>query len=368
MKKFLIRTWLVWLVVLTLFSFFVALRYQYFFTYPRFQKLIRLGLENRFIWSWGGFDGVHYLDIAASGYATGLTEAFFPLFPLILSFFKWTGNLLISGLILNRFLSLIVVYLFYKLARLDYSKLVARKSLLLLFLFPTSFFLISLYNESLFLILILSSFLLARKQKWFSASLLAGLASATRLVGIFMFPALLFELYQQKKLKPRYILIISASLLGIGLYMLYLYQKFGDPFRFLTVQADFGASRSSTKLILLHQVFWRYLKMILTVDLRSILFYRVSLELLSGLATPIILFLSRKKIRLSYLIFGWLAYFTPTLTGTFSSLPRYVLVIFPIYFYLAKTLSKKSYLAWCLTSGLLLAASAFIFLSGHFIS
>lgn len=368
MKKFLIKPWLIWISILTLVSLGVALCDKYFFPYPNFDELIKKGFNQPLIWSWGGFDGVHYLDIAENNYATSLTEAFFPVFPFIVSLFSWTKSLLISGLILNRFLSLIVVYLFYKLARLDYSKLVAQKSLLLLLLFPTSFFLISFYNESLFLILILSSFLLARKQKWLFASLLAAIASGTRLVGVFMFPALLFELYQQKKLKPKYILIISISLLGIGLYMFYLYQKFGDPLRFFTVQADFGASRSSTKFILLYQVFWRYLKMFLTVDLRSILFYRVSLEFLSGLATPIILFLSRKKIRPSYLIFGWLAYLTPTLTGTFSSLPRYVLVIFPIYLYLAKTLSKKFYLAWCLTSGLLLAASAFIFLSGHFIS
>ena len=108
--------------------------------------------------------------------------------------------------------------------------------------------------------------------------------------------------------------------------------------------------------------------MLFTTDPLSPLFFRVSLEFIAGLFTPIILFLARHKVRLSYLIFGWLAYITPTLTGTFSSLPRYVLVIFPIYFYLAEILSKKSYLIWCLISGLLLTASAFFFLSGHFIS
>lgn len=368
MKKSLIRPWLFWLIGLTLISFLIAKQDKYVFPYPYAGDLIEKGFNKPLIWSWAGFDGVYYLDIAQNDYAKSLTEAFFPVFPFIVSLFSWTKSLLISGLVLNRFLSLIVVYLFYKLARLDYSKLVAQKSLLLLLLFPTSFFLISFYNESLFLILILSSFLLARKQKWLFASLLAAIASGTRLVGVFMFPALLFELYQQKKLKPKYILIISISLLGIGLYMFHLYQKFGDPLRFLTIQPTFGASRSSDKLILLYQVFWRYLKMLFTTDPLSPLFFRVSLEFIAGLFTPIILFLARHKVRLSYLIFGWLAYITPTLTGTFSSLPRYVLVIFPIYLYLAQKLSKKNYLIWACISATLLFFSAFFFLSGHFIA
>ncbi|MEK6808088.1 MAG: hypothetical protein AABY14_00205, partial [Nanoarchaeota archaeon] len=38
-----------------------------------------------------------------------------------------------------------------------------------------------------------------------------------------------------------------------------------------------------------------------------------------------------KKIRLSYLIYAMLAFLLPSIQGSFSSLPRYVLVLFPAF-------------------------------------
>src|SRR4030042_3666725 len=36
------------------------------------------------LWSWANFDGVHYLLLAEKGYAFGLTQAFFPVYPLLI--------------------------------------------------------------------------------------------------------------------------------------------------------------------------------------------------------------------------------------------------------------------------------------------
>jgi hypothetical protein len=48
--------------------------------------------------------------------------------------------------------------------------------------------------------------------------------------------------------------------------MYYLKANFGDPLLFFRVQPHFGAGRAGGRLILLYQVFWRYLKMLLTVE------------------------------------------------------------------------------------------------------
>ncbi|HZZ98490.1 MAG TPA: hypothetical protein VFG51_01025, partial [Candidatus Saccharimonadia bacterium] len=41
------------------------------------------------------------------------------------------------------------------------------------------------------------------------------------------------------------------------------------------------------------------------------------------------------------LAYSWLAYLIPPLTGTFLSMPRYVLVIFPLYIVYARWFVRK---------------------------
>jgi hypothetical protein len=47
------------------------------------------------------------------------------------------------------------------------------------------------------------------------------------------------------------------------------------------------------------------------------------------------------KINWAYLVFAWGAYVLPTLTGNFSSMPRYILVCFPLFIYVSLLLEKK---------------------------
>ena len=170
-----------------------------------------------------------------------------------------------------------------------------------------------------------------------------------------MFPALLVEFLEQNHwsfksfLKKEHwpkLAAIGVSALGFLAYAAYLKIKTGDWLRFASVQAGFGAQRSASQLILLPQVFWRYLKMIITVDPHQYLYLNVWLEFLVALMFLLLLILGwgkRKKYQISasFLIFASFAYLLPTLTGTFSSLPRYVLACFPAFMVLEKLLSRK---------------------------
>ena len=103
-----------------------------------------------------------------------------------------------------------------------------------------------------------------------------------------------------------------------------------------------GKARSPSHIILLPQVFFRYLKIILTT---SGLTLTIALfELASTIFPYIILILSYKKIDFRYLAFAFIAITIPTLTGTLASMPRYILIAFPIYIYLA--MIKNIYLKW----------------------
>lgn len=322
------------------------------------------------LWSWANFDGVHYLMLAEKGYAFGLTQAFFPLYFLIIRLGSFVvHHPLLIGLVISHLAFTGVLFLFYKLTRLEFSESESRKTLISLVLFPTGFFFLSLYTESVFLLLLLGSFYFARKKEWLASGLIGALASATRIVGIFLIPALFYQWWVDGRKNIKQLIGAILPLLGLLAYMIYLWQKFQDPLLFAHVQEGFGAGRSTDKFILLYQVFWRYLKMIFTVDASNPIYFTIWLEFLASL-----LFLSLlawgwyKGMRRSYLIFSILAYLLPTLTGTLSSMPRYVLVLFPAFMVLGTIKNRVIFWAWILLSVLLLLISTAFFTRGYWLA
>jgi Gpi18-like mannosyltransferase len=373
--------WRVWIQVFSLSSWFVlTLR----------ERFIGGGFKNICLhpglWPWANFDGEHYLSIAHHGYGN-LEQAFFPFFPWLIKTLVYPlreslFTLLVSGLTISHLAFLASLFLLYFLIKLDFDKKIAQRTILLLLVFPASFFFASVYTESLFLVLVLGAFYAARKKQWWLAGILGAIASGTKVVGIFLLPALLWEWWEQNKKeairhKPYAISLIPLLLIPLGLliYMRYLALNYQDPLMFLHVQPGFGAGRSVDKLIMLYQVFWRYLKMVATTKLDP-LYFTVWLEFLTGagfFALLLFAYFARyklvylKKIRLSYLIFAALAYIVPTLTGTFLSMPRFVLVLFPCFIALALIKNRLFYISLLAICCLLLAISTIFFTRGYWI-
>jgi Gpi18-like mannosyltransferase len=365
--------WRVWLQVFLWLGWFVL---------PL--KEILLGGGDKFfshpgLWAWANFDGEHYLAIAHHGYGN-FEQAFFPFYPwlirtLVFPFKQTLFALLFSGLFISHLSFIIALFLFYLLIRLDYDKKIAQTAIFFLLLFPTSFFFGAVYTESLFLALALGSFYAARCGKWWIAGILGAMASATRLVGIFLLPALLWEWWEQNKIKNEKlkiknlldlapILLVSAGLLY---YMRFLAVNYHDPLMFFHVQPAFGAQRVADKIILLYQVFWRYFKMIATTKWDP-LYFTVWLEFLTASwFLGFLVFAYLKKIRFSYIVFASLAYLIPTLTGTFSSMPRYVLVLFPCFISMALLKNRIIKILLFTFYFLLLVVSTIFFTRGYFV-
>ncbi len=316
-----------------------------------------------FLWNRANFDGIHYLDISRKGYDLH-QQAFFPFYPLLIKELApvLAGKDLLAGFLLSNLSLLLLLFFFFKLVLLDYEgkkEAVARRSLIFLLLFPTAFFFSAIYNESLFLLLTVVSFYSARKGKWFLAGITGALASYTGLVGVFIFPALLYEWWQQKS-------ATESKLPGLSFWPLFLIPL--GLLNYLHAQPYFGAGRSGGKMILLYQVFWRYGKMIMTTR-ADILYFTVWLELLTAIGFLCLIILSfRKKVRTSYLIFAALAYLAPTLSGTFSSLPRYVLVLFPCFIYLGTIKSRVLSRSLLVIFGLFLIICTALFFQGYWVS
>lgn len=322
---------------------------------------------------WTNFAGMDFLDLARYGYGHSLKPAtyiFFPLFPwLINQLTQLTHNYLASGLIISHLSLAAALYFLYKLTKLDYKEDIAKLSLMMLMIFPTSFFFGSVYTESFFLLLVVLSFYFVRKKFFFLACLMGLLASATMIAGIFVWPALIWEIWRVHKFKSSLIWLILPPL-GLLSYMKFLLTQTGDAFYFLKVTPDFGPNLVIGKLILLHQVFYRYLKMLVLSSHTDITFAVILLEFIVGAMFLILTVFAFKKMRLSYAIYMLLSYLVPSLTGTFASQPRYILTVFPAFVLLAlwykgqSPLVKRFYIAVNLIFAVIAVA---LFTRGYFI-
>jgi len=373
-----VKLFLVWRIGLLVVAFLAGRWLPFRPSFPYWDSILSNLSSSQFIWQWANFDGPHYITIAEKGYVgTGLIQAFFPLYPLTIRWFsKIFDNYLYSGLIISNLVFVFALYYFRQLIKLEKIK-ESKFTLLSLLLFPTSFYFGALYSESLFFLFVILCFLGLYKKQWFKAVLFASLASATRLVGIFLAPAILYEYYQsrEKREKSKIILYLKSifltllSISGFMLFCFYLNKHFSDPFFFAQVQSGFGASRQTDKLILFHQVVWRYLKMMFTIKGNGALFFTITQEFfISLLVLGLLIWGVIKKIKKPYLIYSFGSFLLPTLTGNLSSMPRYISLIFPLYFILDGIKNKWLKLVILVVSGTLLVINTALFVRGFWIA
>ena len=235
--------------------------------------------------------------------------------------------------------------------KIDFKENIVWMSILLLLSFPTSYYFGAVYTESLFFLLIVLGFYFLRRRKYLLSGIFSLLASATRILGFLMAPALLAELYidiRDKRLTiksrkfVKAIISVFMAPLGSVFYMIYLNREFSNPLLFLTSQPGFGAGRSAKPFVLLPQVIFRYFKMLTSVSPLSFTFFNLILEFSFTLIPLIIILFLYRKIRLSYLVFILGVLLLPTLTGTFSSMPRYALMSFLLLPYIAVVLEERA--------------------------
>ncbi len=217
------------------------------------------------------WDASWYLVIAHYGYRpdlgafTSSRDAFFPLYPLGLKGLGWLGMPLIAAGVLISLLALsLALYGIHRLTTLELTTLarrrsgasqaasagsrdgdVARLAVMVTAFAPMAFFLSAVYSEALYLALSVGLFYAARRGRFALVGVLAALAGATRSTGIvLLLPALLLYLYGPREdrrpdhplargLAPRYrvrkdMLWLALAPVGLLLYMAYLGLAGGD--------------------------------------------------------------------------------------------------------------------------------------------
>lgn len=332
---------------------------------PTYQDLPPLsGKEAVLLGPWQHWDGMWYLKIATHGYAyEDFSLAFFPAYPLLI---RLVGDVLgtiylFSAVLISATCYATGLIFLYKLARLEGGERFARRSVLYLAFFPTAFFFLAVYTESLFLALSVSAFYFARKGRWTVAGVLGMVATLTRSTGLILVVPFVIEYLSQKRFRLREMgLEVGAILLipfGAAAYSLYNWWAFGDPVGFLAAQNHWerhiafpwDTIRTAVALSLTDSsqmiypsysssLIWQLLK-IGSMPSSNIV------DLAFFILTAALLFLGFRRLRAPYTIYAALALLVPLCDPSqilpLLSTPRFVLVLFPISFVLAQATEKR---------------------------
>ncbi len=281
-----------------------------------------------------------YIGIAEQGYEkipfnadSAHNWAFFPLFPLAWrAVAQLTGEYVFAGLALAHLCFFFALLLFYRTARefgLDAAQ--ADRAVFYLAAFPVSYFFSLPLTESLFLLLTVGSFYSAKRGRWRVAALLGALASATRVTGVLLLPALAVLYFQQhgrasvRRAEALWLLLVPAGLVS---FMLYLYAITGNAFAFRDILAVWGRTPGIFLAPLV-----KYLREPLLIaspwDFRAVNFAAATL----ALACSVVL-LRRREWALG--TYAMISTFVALSSQLLQSQARYAMVLFPVFMVLAR--------------------------------
>lgn len=307
------------------------------------------------------WDAHWYTFVAEQGYSKQ-SIVFFPLFILLIKAVASTGlSYALAGFLVSNVCALITYPLLYRLLRLDFPEQLAIRGLLVYALFPTSFFLQSVYTEPLFLVCTFSCVYLCRRRNWIYAGLWGALAALTRNIGIVLGLFMLYESYRTYGNKIGQAVARLAFLFPLLAFLgfcLYNYRQFGDGFAFLHGQEAWGRQFGLPWSNLWHNML--YIS-------RGVSIFEIGVvadQVLVLVALVCLAIGGFCGIQPSYLLLGGAWLLIPLLSTStvfpLYSLARFVLVVFPVYFVLAK-LPKFWYYAWLLAGavGLIFFTAAF---------
>ncbi len=296
------------------------------------------------------WDGQHYLSIARDGYEKYPCQyspsdmcgnvGWFPFYPLVgslLSALPIQINQIMIGLSwLSFWLALLLLYRFTKKL---YSEKIALWTLIALMLFPTSFYYLTAFPYSMYLLLTMLIFTFLFERKYLYLIPLSAMLAVTYPSGIVIALPLLFTLWQERNkatLKEKLLLASSVIAIGAGLtaYCLYNYIVFNDFFLYNHFQAQsYFAHQATFPLITLYE----------TLSVLP-LTHVISLTITFTIATLVLFYQRKQDIRLQLFMFGILL-FTPT-AGTTDCYYRHIVVAFPLFMMIGHAIesNKKKYL------------------------
>jgi hypothetical protein len=197
------------------------------------QTPVERGLSALVLGPWQRFDTLHYLRVAEDGYAAEEDSVFPPLYPAAINLLGRPLGLLLgsnagnlaAAVIISNLAFLATLVLLYRITEAELDEPTARRSLVYMTIFPTAFFLLAAYTESLFLLLAMGSIWSARRDRFWLAGFLGLIAPLVRLTGWVLVVPLAYEYMARRHFNWRRIdwtgLATLLPLAGTAFFLLY---------------------------------------------------------------------------------------------------------------------------------------------------
>jgi len=308
-------------------------------------------------------DAAWYLGIVQSGYETRPFDAsrqanwaFFPLHPMLWGGLVHLGvDAAVGGMLLAHLFLLIGLFQLHRWVQLLYDRATADRAVFCIALFPTGHFFSLPLTESLFLMLSATGLIAIAQRQWGQASVWGTLLSATRPTGVLLAGLMWWEGRDGRRLPPPRIWAFCAlAVMGLVLFMGWLWLKTGNPLAFVDIQSAWGRDGGSfTK----HFRRW-VADPLLIADEWNVRWINNS-ALLLALAASVWLWRHGQR---GLALLTFLTVLAPWSTGTLVSMGRYVSTCLPVFLALACWLSRP----WLSTSWLVLSTFALSIMSGWF--
>ncbi len=289
------------------------------------------------------YDTNWFLRIAQYGYRSLNDYAFLPLYPLAIRFFKATTGMSYnwSAIIFSWLALCAASVMLYKWFDFEIKKLGKNISpwmpMGLLAIFPTSMYLAMPYTDGLFMLLNVSAIYLYRKEKYLLASILGGLASATRYQGVLLFVLFASDFYLSRPRDYKKLLPAIGACAGLVGYMIFLKIDTGSATHFITAEKEWG--RAGGNLLI------NLLKSFRPIELWFLIVAGAGLRLMW------------RHIEKPFFIYSLAYILLPLSSGTFTGFNRYLFNLAPLFLVFAiankKDISRPIRTVYILSSALL---------------
>ena len=307
--------------------------------------LASLGAHDQPVWTqaldlWNRWDGQHYVRLAEVGYVRSapppnaddpLFIVFFPFYPLTVHIVSLVAqNFVLSSLIVSFAATVGAGYFLFRLVALDADEATAWRAVLLLFAFPTAYFLAAPFSEALFLFAVVASIYAARTSVWARAGIAGALATGTRVTGVALAPALIAEVFAgNARVRDRVhrLVWISFSAAGILLYLAINWIVFGNPLWFIEVQRTHWSNHFAAP--------WEPVKAAIEALLtggNDFTFTFIYGGLVVGILVALpLLVLTVWRLRPPDTLYGWTGFILMLSSSWLISFPRYLLALYPLF-------------------------------------
>lgn len=289
------------------------------------------------------WDALWFERIAREGYRPDdASAAFFPGYPLAIravDLITPVGTPGAALLVSNAsFLGALIVL--YALTTREWSTDVARRTVVLLACFPSSFFFLAPYSESPYLLFSLLAFWWVRQDRWGRGATAGVAAAITRSLGVVLVPAFLIEAWRSRT-RTRAIALACVPLVAPLAYGAYWLVTTGDAMQPLHAQDAWFRSFQLAPVTIFDAI---KLGIQGIGDPRGV-YWTADLFLTAVLVTPLVA--RWRSIRPTYLVYAGatmlvvLSY--PLPERPLLSAPRLLLVLFPCFWGMALLFRQRSF-------------------------